>query len=292
VSIQKGSEMETNTSQSTCMTIPPFDVTLLHQDTLLMVVGNPGSGKTNTVKSLLVELAHDAAVSHRQDFPLLHVAMYGSKGEGEYDGIIHPTLVHDDVQADSLRDVVNRALRIRQDASTAPAETDREDMSTRIILDDVTSSRQIFENKYARFIWRKNRHVGLSVWLCSQYVNDAPSWMRQLFSVVMILRVNNSDRRELFKNYGHLFRDHHTFSHVLSETTKVPGRSLVLYLRAPPNNAKGCAGNAPAAVSYYDWLDPDTVAKAGKGMRLLHPDIRAELDTRGDPAKYDKMEEI
>ena len=269
--------------------LPFFDVTLLHQPTLMMIVGNPGSGKTNTVRSLLLELMYDAAVNARPDFPLLHAAMYGSKGEGEYGTAIHPTLVFDDVQTDNLKNTINRLLKIRQNISSDPQSTDREDMGTRIILDDVTSSRQIFENKYARFIWRKNRHVDLSMWLCSQYVNDAPAWMRQLFAVVFIRSINNSDRRELFKNYGQFFKDYHTFSQILTETTKIPGRSLVLYLSAATNPIRK---GAPPPISYYDCIDPAHTARLMQTVQMTHPDILLELERRGDPTKYNEMEPI
>lgn len=269
--------------------LPFFDVTLLHQPSLMMIVGNPGSGKTNTVRSLLVELAYDAAVNRRPDFPLIHTAMYGSKGEGEYGDAIHPAVVFDDVQAETLKNTINRLLRIRQDAVTDPDNVDREDMGTRIVMDDVTSSRNIFENKYARFAWRKNRHVDLSVWLCSQYVNDAPAWMRQLFSVVFIRSVNNSDRQQLFKNYGQFFKDYNAFTQILSETTKVVGRSLVLYLRAPQNPIR--KGAIPA-VSYYDAIDPARSDALLGSIRLTHPDILADLERRGDPTKYDEMEPL
>ena len=279
-------------ADTTTLELPFFDVTLLHQPTLVMIVGNPGSGKTYTAKSLLLELAHDACVNRRTNFPLLHMAMYGSKGEGEYGSAIHPTTIFDDVQADTLRNIVNRSLRIRKDHISDPSEADREDMTTRVILDDVTSSRQIFENRSARFIWRKNRHVNLSMWLCSQYVNDAPSWMRQLFSVVFIRSVNNSDRHELFKNYGQFFKDKHTFSHILSETTKVPGRSLVLYLSAQASATTASRKGGMAAVSYYDSLPPEKCDQLFKTLKLVHPDIYDDLEKRGDPQRYDEMEPI
>ena len=267
--------------------LPFFDVTLLHQAMLVLIVGNPGSGKTNAIKSLLLELAHDAAVNKRTDFPLLHIAMYGSKGEGEYNNIVHPAAVFDDVQADTLKSLVNRQLKMRQNVAADPANCEREDMTTRVILDDVTSSRQIFENAAARFLWRKNRHIETSVWLASQYVNDSPAWMRQLFSVVFICGVNNSDRRELFKNFGQLFKDYNAFTQILTETAKVPGRSLVLYLRAATNSIRK---GAPAPVSYYDSIDPAQCAAVLRGTSFTHPDILAELDKRGDPARYDMME--
>ena len=327
-------------------TIHPFDISNLHRPSLVIFLGMPGSGKTVTCRSVLAETYYDAALKGRDDYPLVNLAMYGSKGEDEYAGAVHPIMTHEDVGAEILKNNINRLLRMRRrvpktdDADDAESVMDddvmsvggkrarsvrggstarsdvsepsefaqddggiapkKEDLCTRILLDDIASSRSIFENPPCRWIWRKNRHVMLSMWMCIQFLYDCPRWMRQLSSVIFIRSIANQERNSVYKDFGHAFRSIQEFDAILNETTSKPGRCLVIDLRAafggstkrhrPSRGAERFPAGGP--VSYYDALDKETIDAviSTHGPKMNHPDVLDWMNRRGDPEKYDRIE--
>lgn len=169
--------MDNSPSSSDHLTLYPFKIEKLHAPSLVLFLGTPGSGKTTSCRSMLVDLFQDAVKNERTDFPIVHLALYGSKGDDEYSGLVHPVLVHDDITPGILKNNVNRLLRMRRDIvgdneddeefvgskrKLAESENDNdkpipddhiqstvppsvEDMTTRLIMDDITSNRAIFE---------------------------------------------------------------------------------------------------------------------------------------------------
>jgi hypothetical protein len=154
-------------------------------------------------------------------------------------------------------------------------------------------------------VWRKNRHVNLSVFLASQFLVDTPLWLRQLTSVLFIRSISNAERQTVYRNFGHAFRSFAEFDQVLTQTTVQPGRSLVIDLRAPIGpGVRGAAtklGNAPrdgprfpvgGPVGYYDYLPHslmDLVVPTIAG-KFTHPDVLRMLESRGDKDKYGALE--
>lgn len=331
------------------VSVHPFDVAELHAPSLVIFLGTPGSGKTSACRSILLELYRDAALHGRTNFPLLHTAMYGSKGDDEYAGLVHQVVTHNDLQPEGMKSAVNRLLRMRKNipfkqggggdaasdasgggggpahrgvaaavapaaavpaAAVPPEQTTMDDLATRMIWDDITSQRQKFEaGGFVNFIYRKNRHVNASVFLCTQYLADTPLWMRQLSSHVFIRAISNKERKAAFDNFGHAFRNIKEFNKVLTEVTATPGRCLVINMRAAGgSDGSGAggggggggasarfrppAGGGPAVVSYYDTLPHALMTEATRlvARHFTHPDVLAHLDARGDSSKYGIVE--
>lgn len=177
----------------------------------IVVIGKPGTGKTELIKSLLYSKKHIFPVG---------MAMSGSEDvTGDYGKIFPNVFVYNDYDPIKVEGLVQRQ-KFAKDHLANPWAV--------LLLDDCTDEPKIFNTGLQKGLFKRGRHFKLWYILSLQYSLDILPVIRTNVDGVFILReANLRNRKALWENYAGIIPDFGLFCEIMDQIT---GDYTALYI--------------------------------------------------------------
>ena len=227
----------------------------------LVMIGKPGSGKSNMIKYLLFCKKHLIPVG---------IAMSGSETlNHDFKKYFHSLFVYNDYEPESLEDAIKRQKLAVQHLEYKWAA---------LILDDCTNKPSELNSEIQHKLYKIGRHAQVLYILSLQFCMDVDTSIRTCVDGVMIFRETNiANRKRLYENYAGVIPDFYLFCKLMDEltsdhtamyihnrTTSSDWKECVFYCHAPdmdelyPDFKFGCEDSWKYAKARYnpDYVDP------------------------------------
>lgn len=198
--------------------IAPYDWSRLPPCGFFEVLGKRGTGKTSWTQYI----TQFSPTRNTGNF----IVVGGSEtAKASWSKIVHPIFVYDpDIsQLESLRDTQNEVVRrCQKNGEMIPP-----DRHVTIILDDVSSNKQLMRSQILAYLASNSRHLQMSIFVLVQYHCQVVSEVRNQFDTVFML--STSDRRSIERVHSEYCSivDLRVFKHVLGHVTKDFGMLVI-----------------------------------------------------------------
>lgn len=184
--------------------IPPCTSRMNERDyggSKIVVIGKPGTGKTELIKSLLYAKKHIIPVG---------MAMSGSEDTtGDFSRIFPNIFVYNEYKPDKVEGLIQRQKFAKEHLANPWAV---------LILDDCTDEPKIFNTGLQRGLYKRGRHFKLWYILSLQYALDIRPAIRTNVDGVFIMKeANIRNRKSLWENYAGIIPDFSLFCDILDQ---------------------------------------------------------------------------
>jgi len=210
-----------------------FNMTMVPDDAVVLMLGGRGTGKSSLIKDLLW---------YKQRFPVGAAISEKEDTDAFYSSFIPSLFVHDEFNPAIISNVLKRqdamTKQIRKETETCgESEIDRRAF---IVMDDCMYDDTWISDKVTRSLFMNGRYYGLLSVLALQPYTSIPSVLRGQVDYVFILRENQfSARRTIYEQFASIFPTFELFSQIMDQCTE-DYECLVIHNGAKTNKIEDC----------------------------------------------------
>ena len=196
------------------LTLKKFDMSMIADDKVVVLIGKRGVGKTQLVRDLLF---------HHQDIPIGTIISPTETLNRNFADIVPSMFIHEEISSQILANVLKRQLMIRKkrDKEVAHRGKSRIDPRAFLVLDDCLADGGWIRDKNVRTIFYNGRHYKLFFLATMQYPLGITPNLRTNIDFTFILRETSvKNRRRLYDNYASMFPTFEVFCQVMNQCTE------------------------------------------------------------------------
>ncbi len=222
----------------TTWSVRRFDpATQLHPDSVVLLLGKRGTGKSVLLKDLM---------SHMKDKLYAGIAMTPTQDSIDvFEEFLPRSFVYDDFNKDVIDRVLEtkrvlsrRNARKRKQLAAAGLSEDKRYIA--LIMDDCMFEKKNMKNKAVRDVFMNGRHEDLFFVNLQQYVMDMGPDLRSNVDFVFALRDSSMENRaKLWKSFFGIFKNYDDFSDLMDGCTE-NYEAMVLATRVQSNDWRDC----------------------------------------------------
>lgn len=188
----------------TSVNIKKFDAPIIKHNTIILLVGKRGTGKS----TLLADLCY-----HMRDKVDFAIGMSPTEDTNQALAQFVPKSC---IYGEYDEDRIIRVMDMQRDMWRAGRG-----YSCLLILDDCCYDKKILRSKVIREIFMNGRHRHMTLMLSAQYVMDLPPDLRTQVDYVFVLRENVRQNRErLYKQFFGFFNNYADFAKTMDSCTE------------------------------------------------------------------------
>jgi hypothetical protein len=202
----------------------------------IVVIGKPGTGKTQLISSILYEKAHI--------FPVAQIYSGTEDSNGHYGKSFPTSFIFDEVTVERKEAFKDRQKIAKKYLSNPWAIQ---------LEDDVSDDVAMFKKKIYHSAYKNGRHWKKLHILSLQYCMDILPVIRTNIDATFILRETIlRNRKALWENYAGVISDFSDFCQILDYITN-DFTALVILNRVQSNNVEDCIFYYKAEIPPDDW---------------------------------------
>lgn len=189
----------------------------------IVIIGKPGTGKTNLISSLLYA---------KRDIIPVGCIMSGTEDSNHHYRQIFPTLfVHNTYDEEQIEKFIKRQKLAKKHLDNPWAV---------LLLDDCTDKPALFKKPLQQNLYKNGRHYKMLYIVSLQYCMDVLPSIRTNVDGVFILRESNlKNRHSLYENYAGIIPDFNIFCQIMDQITN-DFTALYIHNSTTNNNWKEC----------------------------------------------------
>ena len=197
------------------LNLKKFDMNLVSQDKVVVLIGKRNTGKSFLVKDLLY---------HNRDIPVGSVISSTECANEFYSKMIPPMLIHDEYSEEIIDKILYRQKKLKKKLDVEIEQNSYSNLNpnTFLIMDDLMdSAKQWVKSKNVRTCFMNGRHYFILFILTMQYPLGIPPELRTNIDYIFILRENIiSNRKRLYEHYAGMFPTFDIFCQVMDNCTE------------------------------------------------------------------------
>ena len=191
-----------------------FDMNMIEDDKVIVLIGKRETGKSFLVKDLLY---------FHQDVPVGTV-ISGTEGANAFYSKIMPSIfIHGEYRAEIITNMLKRQKKVICAINKEIIDYNNSNIDPRafIILDDCLYDKSWVNHKNIRSLFMNGRHYKVMFVITMQYALGIPPNLRTNIDFTFILRENIvSNRKRLYEQYAGMFPSFDVFSQVMDQCTE------------------------------------------------------------------------
>jgi hypothetical protein len=191
-----------------------FDVSNIRDDSVVVLVGRRGCGKSVCVRDIL---------KYHRDIPVGTVISSTEPANKFFSKMVPPIFIHEEFNPSLIENVLKRQRMImkRQEKEVAMYGSSDIDPRAFLIMDDVLHDSSWQKDKGIKFVFTAGRHVKLFLIIAMQYVLGIPPSLRTNVDYIFILRENIlSNRKRIYEAFCGMFPTFEAFVQVMDQCTE------------------------------------------------------------------------
>jgi hypothetical protein len=197
------------------MSLMKFDITKIHDQAKVVMIGKTKSGKSYCLRQILSKLA---------DIPVGTVISQTEFANRFYSDFVPSRFIHDDYNPQIIENFLKRQFKVCNHVKNEETNGGRAMIDPRafLILDDCLSDRaSIVNDKNIKYLFYAGRHVKTFFSLCMQYPLGLTPDLRGNIDFVFIFRESNvQNRKRIYDNYAGMFPSFDMFCQVMDQCTQ------------------------------------------------------------------------
>ena len=191
-----------------------FDMNMISDDKVVVLIGKRETGKSFLVKDLLY---------YHKNVPVGTV-ISGTEGANAFYSKIMPSIfIHGEYKPEIVSNVLKRQKKVVTSINKEVEETGNSNIDPRafLILDDCLYDKSWVNNKNIRSLFMNGRHYKIMFLITMQYALGIPPNLRTNIDFVFLLRENYmSNRKRLYEQYAGMFPSFDFFCQVMDQCTE------------------------------------------------------------------------
>ena len=191
-----------------------FDMNMISDDKVVVLIGKRETGKSFLVKDLLY---------YHKNVPVGTV-ISGTEGANAFYSKIMPSIfIHGEYKPEIISNVLKRQKKVVSSINKEVEETGNSNIDPRafLILDDCLYDKSWVNNKNIRSLFMNGRHYKIMFLITMQYALGIPPNLRTNIDFVFLLRENYmSNRKRLYEQYAGMFPSFDFFCQVMDQCTE------------------------------------------------------------------------
>lgn len=188
--------------------IREFNLADIPASATVILIGNPGSGKSSCVDNI--------AYAKRGTYPVARVFCGTESGYKKWCEIYHPLFVTNGYSEEELKEHVLRQKKLSMYYGDKHAAN-----YSLLVIDDVSDDPKLYKSKIMRGIFKLgSQHWHQLVLMCTQYALDFPPDIRKSVSYVFLFfESNDIERKKLYNNFGGICGSYENFCDLMDGIT-------------------------------------------------------------------------
>lgn len=209
--------------------IKEFDLGSMDFRSKIVIIGKPGSGKSNLIRCICELFGNK--------YPVAKIFNGTEDTNHFYESTMFPSLFIDSEFTDEkLQDFARRQKLAMRDSETDPDINP----NCMLILDDVSDDPKYLRKPIVQSAFKNGRHWRMMLILALQYGMDIPPTIRTNVDYVFIFKeANPKNLKSLFDNYAGIIGDYKSFEDIMNQVTG-NYTSLVINNKNQSNNLEDC----------------------------------------------------
>lgn len=191
-----------------------FDMNMIRDDKVVVLIGKRETGKSFLVKDLLF---------HHSKIPVGTV-ISGTEGANAFYSKIMPSIfIHGEYRPEIISNVLKRQKKVITAIQKDVSEIGNSNIDPRafLILDDCLYDKTWVNNKHVRSLFMNGRHYKMMFIITMQYALGIPPNLRTNIDFTFLLRENIvSNRKRLYEQYAGMFPSFDIFCQVMDQCTE------------------------------------------------------------------------
>jgi hypothetical protein len=189
----------------------------------LVVIGKPGTGKSNLIKSILYFKKHI--------IPIATIMSGTEDSNKDFSKIVPESFIFNDYDESKIEEIIKRQKLAIEHLENPWAV---------LLLDDCTDDASVFRKPIQHGLYKRGRHWQLLYIVSLQYCLDVKPAIRTNIDGIFILREPIlKNRRSLYENYASIIPDFATFCDILDQITD-DHTALYIHNQTSENNWEDC----------------------------------------------------
>lgn len=196
------------------LNLKKFDMSLITDDKVVVLVGKRNTGKSLMIKTLLY---------HHQDIPIGTIISPTEPLNKNFKGVVPSMFIHEEISSQTLANVLKRQSVIckKREKEIAQKGKSRIDPRAFLILDDCLADGGWIRDKNVRTIFYNGRHYKLFFIATMQYPLGITPNLRTNIDFTFIFREPSvRNRRKLYDNYASMFPTFELFCSAMDACTE------------------------------------------------------------------------
>ena len=191
-----------------------FDMNMISDDKVVVLIGKRETGKSFLVKDLLY---------YHKDIPVGTV-ISGTEGANSFYSKIMPSIfIHGEYNQEIISNVLKRQKKVISATKKELNNIGTTNIDSRafLILDDCLYDKSWVNSKYVRSLFMNGRHYKIMFIITMQYALGIPPNLRTNIDFTFLLRENIvSNRKKLYEQYAGMFPTFDSFCQVMDQCTE------------------------------------------------------------------------
>lgn len=202
------------TVADTQLKLRKFDISMIKDDKVVVMIGKRETGKSFLVRDLLY---------HHRHIPVGTVISGTESANSFYGQVVPSVFIHGEFRPDIVDNAVKRQKMIIKRIQRDRRRGGRSDVDPRafVILDDCLYDNEWTKDINVRCLFMNGRHYNVMFVITMQYPLGIPPSLRCNIDYVFILRENIvSNRKRIYDNFAGMFPSFEIFCQVMDQCTE------------------------------------------------------------------------
>lgn len=185
--------------------IREFALSELQDDSKIVVIGKPGSGKSVLMKAIVNQL--------KDKYPVAKVLSGSEEANPFYADFIPPLYISNGFDEEEIWRFMKRQKKARRDARVANPRA-------LLIVDDCSQDPKLLSRPAMQKVFKDGRHYKMMFMMGLQYSMDVRPNIRLLIDYIFIFRdTSETGRKNLYNNFATIVGSYHNFCDLMDQLT-------------------------------------------------------------------------